>query len=395
MSRLVAALLAFFWPALLAADHRGPPILRSPTLSKTDIVFVFAGDLWIVPRAGGEARRLTTGPGIEANPQFSPDGTQIAFTGEYDGNVDLYVVPATGGIPKRLTWHPSADGVLVWAPDGKKILFASNRTSYSRFAKLFTVSLDGGLEEELPIPMGFEAAYSADGSQLAYVPIGRAFYAWKRYRGGMATPIWIANLSNSHIEKVPRTNSNDFNPMWADGKVWFLSDRNGPVTLFSYDPKTKKVAQAIVNTGLDLKSASAGPDAIVYEQFGSINLYDLKSGKSRPVSVTVAGDFPELRERLVRVGERLTNAHLSPNAARALFEARGEVITVPAEKGDARNLTNTTGVMERDPAWSPDGKSIAYFSDESGEYMLHIKNQNGTGDPVKIALGEKPGFYFL
>jgi tricorn protease len=381
-------------PALFAADSSGPLILRSPSLSKTQIVFVFAGDLWIVPREGGEAKRLTTGPGVESNPQFSPDGTQIAFTGEYDGNVDVFVVPAGGGVPKRLTWHPSADNVLGWTPDGKKILFTSNRTSFSRFAKLFTVSLDGGLEEELPLPMGFEAAYSSDGAQLAYVPIGRAFYAWKRYRGGMTTPIWIANMSNSHVEKVPRTNSNDYSPMWADGKLWFLSDRNGPVTLFSYDPKTKKAAQAIPNTGLDLKSASAGPGAIVYEQFGSIHLYDLKSGKTKPVPITVAGDLPELRERFVRVGSRLTNAHLSPSAARALFETRGEIFTVPAEKGDARNITNTSAAMERDPAWSPDGKSIAYFSDESGEYMLHIGNQNGTGDPVKIALGEKPGFYF-
>ncbi len=394
MFRIAACLLALFTPMLsAAADTTGPQILRSPSLSRTQIVFAFAGDLWLVSREGGEASRLTTGPGIESSPQFSPDGTRIAFTGEYDGNVDVYVVPAGGGIPKRLTWHPSADIVLGWTPDGKKILFTSNRTSYSRFAKLFTVSLDGGMEEELPLPMGFEAAYSPDGSRLAYVPISRAFYAWKRYRGGMATPIWIASLSDSHMEKVPRADSNDYNPMWTDGKVWFLSDRTGPVTLFSYDPKTKRVAQAIANTGLDLKSASAGPGAIVYEQFGSINLYDLKSGKTKPVPIKLAGDFPEVRERLVRVGERLTSAHISPSGARALFEARGEILTVPAEKGDGRNLTNTPAAMERDPAWSPDGKSIAFFSDESGEYTMHIVNQNGTGEPVKIGLGEKPGFY--
>jgi tricorn protease len=394
MSRSSALLALLFALALPAADSGSPLLLQQPTLSRTHIVFVFAGDLWSVPREGGEATRLTSGPGREYYPQFSPDGTRIAFTGEYDGNVDAFVMPAAGGVPKRLTWHPAADEVLGWTPDGKKILFTSNRTSYSRFAKLFTVSPDGGLEEELPLPMGFEGAYSPDGAQLAYVPIRRAFYAWKRYRGGTATPVWVANLANSRIEKVPREGSNDFNPMWAGGKLWFLSDRNGPVTLFSYDPKTKKVAQAIANTGLDLKSASAGPDAIAYEQFGSINLYDLKSGKTRPVSISVRGDFPEVREHLVRVGQRLTAAHVSPNAARAVFEARGEIITVPAEKGDPRNLTNTPAVMERQPAWSPDGNSIAYFSDESGEYRLHIRKQSGMGDTIKIAVGEQPGFYF-
>lgn len=394
MSRVALIFLFAVSAALQAADSPKLLLLQQPTLSKTDIVFVFAGDLWSVSRAGGEARRLTTGPGREANPHFSPDGSLIAFTGEYDGNVDAYVMPAAGGVPRRLTWHPAADIVLDWKPDGKSILFTSNRTAYSRFSTLFTVSLEGGLEEELPLPTGFEGAYSADGSQVAYVPLPRAFSTWKRYRGGRTTPVWIASLATSRIEKVPRENSNDFNPMWTAGKLWFLSDRNGPVTLFSYEPRSRKVSQALTNNGLDLKSASAGPDAIVYEQFGSIHLYDLRSGKASPVSISVAGDFPEVRERLVRVGQRLTNAHLSPNAARAVFEARGEIITVPAEKGDARNLTNTTGVMERDPSWSPDGTSIAYFSDESGDYMLHINNQTGTAQPIKIKLGEKPDFYF-
>jgi tricorn protease len=394
MIRTGIAFCAFLFSTLAFAETSGPLLLRSPSLSGKEIAFAFAGDIWSVPREGGAARRLTTGPGVEADPEFSPDGSQIAFTGEYDGNVDVYVLPASGGIPRRLTWHPAADTVLGWTPDGKKVLFTSNRTSYCRFSKLFTVSLDGGLEEELPLPMGFEAAYSADGAQLAYVPIRRAFYAWKRYRGGTTTPVWIARLSDSLVEKVPRANSNDFNPMWADGRVWFLSDRNGPVTLFSYDPETKKVAQAVANAGLDLKSASAGPGAIVFEQFGSINLFDIKSGKARAVPITVTGDFPEVRERLVKVGQRLANAHVSPNAARALFEARGEIITVPAEKGDPRILTNTPGVMERDPAWSRDGKSIAYFSDESGEYMLYIRDQNGMGEPAKVSLGEQHGFYF-
>jgi len=376
------------------ADSDGPFLLQKPALSQTRIVFVFAGDLWSVPREGGKAERLTSSPGFETNPLFSPDGSEIAFTGEYDGNVDVFVIPAAGGVPRRLTWHPAADTALGWTPDGKRVLFTSGRNAYSRFSELYTVGLDGGLEEKLPLPMGFEAAFSPDGKCIAYVPLSRAFTAWKRYRGGRATPVWIANLADSVIEKVPRENSNDFNPIWVGDKVYFLSDRDGAVSLFAYDLRSKKVSRAVENSGLDLKSASAGPGAIVYEQFGNLNLYDLKTGTTSRVPITVNGDMPEVRERFKAVGGSLEIAGLSPNAARAVFEARGEIVTVPAEKGDPRNLTNTTGVMERDPAWSPDGKTIAYFSDESGEYMLHLKPQNEKGETVKIALGDKPSFYF-
>jgi tricorn protease len=389
----VFILLAAGFTTTFAADTGGKWLFQNPAVNETHIVFVFGGDLWSVPRAGGEASRLTSSPGIENNPVFSPDGTRIAFTGEYDGNVDVFVMPAEGGVPQRLTWHPAADVALGWTPEGKRVLFTSGRTAYSRFNELFTVGLEGGLEEKLPLPMGNEASFAADGKRLAYVPIGRAFAAWKRYRGGRATPIWIADLADSRIEKVPRQDSNDFNPMWVGDKVYFLSDRSGPVSLFAYDAKAKKVARVLPNDGLDIKSASAGPGVLVYEQFGSLNLYDLKSGQTSRVPVTAAGDFPEVRPRYVTVGNRLTNPSLSPNAARAVFEARGEIFTVPAEKGDPRNLTQTTGVMEREPVWSPDGKTIAYFSDESGEYELHLKLQNGAGETVKIALDENPSFY--
>ncbi len=242
--------------------------------------------------------------------------------------------------------------------------------------------------------MGFEAAYSPDGSQLAYVPMRRAFTTWKRYRGGETTPLWIATLATAEVVKVPRENSNDFNPMWIVDRVYFLSDRNGPVTLFSYNMKTRQVNQLVENRGLGFKSAGAGPDAIVLAQFGSLHLYDLKSGKSKPVPVRLDADLPEVRPRFVKVGKSLRAPHISPTGARAVFEARGEIITVPTEKGDPRNITNTPGAMERDPAWSPDGQSIACFSDESGEYELHILPQDGMGEVKKIKLGEKPGFYF-
>ncbi|HEU0185654.1 MAG TPA: PDZ domain-containing protein, partial [Blastocatellia bacterium] len=372
-----------------------PLLMRQPTMSRTQIVFSYAGDLWIAPRNGGEASRLTTGVGNESSPQFSPDGTTVAFTGEYDGNVDLYTVPASGGVPKRVTYHPGPDLLAGWTPDGKQLLFASQRASTSgRFLRLFTIPVDGAFPTEAPLPMGWEGAYSPDGSRLAYVPLQRWFTAWKRYRGGSATPIWIANLSDSSVEKLPRDDSNDFNPMWVSDKVYFLSDRSGPITLFTYDTKTKKVAQLIQNDGLDIKSASAGPDGIIYEQFGALNIYDTKSGKARPVNITINGDMLTLRPKYEKVANRINDSAISPTGARAVFEARGEIISVPAEKGDARNLTNTPGVAERDPSWSPDGKWVAYFSDESGEYALHLRDQKGMGEVKKINLGDPPSFFY-
>lgn len=375
--------------ACFGADE--PLLLQKPALGKTQIVFVYAGDLWSVPRTGGSAVRLTSSNGYETNPAFSPDGTQIAFTGQYDGNVDVFVMPAIGGVPKRLTWHPAADQVLCWTPDGKRIIFSSSRTAYSRFNEMFSVPAEGGAEEKLPFPTGYEASVSPDGQSIAYGPVAQAFAMWKNYRGGSTTRIWLGRISDSTVTKVPRTNSNDFNPMWAGDRVYFLSDRNGPVTLFYYDTKSKNVREAIQNRGLDFKSASLGPDAIVYEQVGGIYLYDLKTGKTNAVPIQVQGDFPEVRSRLVNVGRRLSTGAVSPNGARAVFAARGEIITVPAEKGDPRNLTNTTGVMEREPQWSPDGKTIAYLSDESGEYALHLRPQSGAGEVTRIEL--KAGFY--
>src|SRR5215472_444425 len=354
-------LSAFFALSTFAAAASEPLLLQKPTLSRTQIVFAYAGDLWSVSREGGDAVRLTSGTGTETDSAFSPDGKLIAFTGEYDGNVDVFVVPASGGVPKRLTWHPAPDRVLGWTPDGKRIIFSSPRNSYSRFAEMFTVPAEGGVEEKLPFPTGYEASMSPDGQSIAYEPIGRAFTMWKKYRGGQTSRIWLAKLSDSSIVQVPRTNSNDFNPMWAGDRVYFLSDREGPATLFYYDTKTKAVKNAVPNQGLDMKSASLEPDAIVYEQFGGISLYDLKSGKTKPVPIRVLGDFTELRPKIVNVGRRLGSPAISPNGARAVFAARGEIVTVPAEKGDARNLTNTPGANERDPQWSPDGKNVAYL----------------------------------
>jgi len=322
MKRVLLAICTVLLSSVALAQTGPALLMRNPTLSRTDIVFSYAGDLWIVSREGGEATRLTSGTGNEAGATFSPDGQTIAFTGEYDGNVDVYTVPATGGVPKRLTFHPGNDGIAGWTPDGKRVLFVSGRDSDStRYGRLFTMAVDGTFPEALPLPMGFEGAYSPDGKRIAYVPIPRGFAAWKRYRGGMTTPIWIANLADSVIEKIPRENSNDFNPIWVENRVYFLSDRNGPITLFAYDTGTKKVTEVLPNRALDIKSASLGPDAIVYEQFGSLNLFDLKSGKIRKVNVTINADQLAVRPRYEKVGNRISWGAISPTGARAISAA--------------------------------------------------------------------------
>ncbi len=399
MKKCISSLVVIFvFACAFPAHAAGPLLMQTPTLSKTHIAFAYAGDLWLVPREGGEARLLTSGNGTKSNPVFSPDGSMIAFTGDYDGNVDIYVMPSSGGVPKRLTYHPAVDEVVGWSADGKSILFRSARNSYSRFNRLFTVSLDGGLPHELPLPMAEGGAFSPDGKSIAYVPVDNnrrlSAIGWKRYRGGKASRVWIANLSDLNLEQIPRETSNDGNPMWVGGKIYFLSDRNGPFTLFAYDLKTKKVDQALQGNGADIKSAAAGPGAIVYEQFGSLNLFDPATGKSSAVSVTVAADLPNIRPHFKKVENEIAGAALSPSGARAVFEAHGEILTAPGEKGDIRNLSNTPGVMERDPAWSPDGKWVAYFSDESGEYQLFLKNPDGMGEAKKISLGSPASFYY-
>src|SRR5271154_6263873 len=383
---------------MLAGIARGadeaPQLLQSPTLSRTEVAFVYGGYLWSVAREGGEARQLTTG-GHERNPIFSPDGKWIAFTGEYDGNIDAYIISASGGTPRRLTWHPAQDVPVAWTPDGKRGLFASSREAYADFTRLYTVPVEGGAAEVLPMWRGHEGSFSADASRIAYVPnMQWQGTSWKRYRGGQTTPIYIVRLSDLALERVPRENSNDSHPVWFGDTVYFLSDRNGPVSLFAYDTKTKSVRQLIENKSLDFKSLSAGPDALVYEQFGGIYLYDVTSGKARKLNVTIAGDLPATRAHYEKVGDKIANAGISPTGMRAVFEVHGEIVTVPGEKGDIRNLTHTPAVAERDPAWSPDGKWIAYFSDESGEYALHLSEQSGQGAVKKINLGNPPSYFY-
>jgi tricorn protease len=388
-------LLLSAWSLCVGALDAAPLIFREPTLSRDAIVFVYAGDLWRVSRQGGDAVRLTTDPGQERTPAFSPDGTQIAFTAEYDGNLDVYIMPAGGGIPVRLTSHPSADVVTGWTPDGKSVLFASSRAVPTDGARLYTVPAAGGPATELPLPIAVDGSFSPDGRRLAYVPTLQWQRAWKRYRGGQTRRIWLADLADSSVESVPHGEASEFNPMWIGDTIYFLSDRNGPVSLFAYDLKTKKTRACFENSGLDIKSASAGPGAIVFSQFDALRLYDLASGKVTTVDVRLTGDLEQVRTRFKKVESKsLVHGHPSPTGKRAVFETHGEIVTVPAEKGDPRDLTQTPGIAERDPAWSPDGKWIAYFSDESGDYALHLRDPSGLGEVRKIKLGDAPSFFY-
>ena len=373
-----------------------PLLLRNPSLSQDRIAFLYADDIWTVAREGGEARRLTSTGKVVAGPYFSADRKQIAYSTREHGVVDVYVMSAEGGTPRRLTWEPTGNFVVGWTPDSKYVLFASQHASYSDFPRLFKTRADGvGSAEVLPLPSAASGSFSDDGSTLAYVPVRQWQAAWKRYRGGQTTPVWLVNLKTLDLEKVPRENSNDSSPVWVGKTVYFLSDRAGPVSLFSYDTQTRKVQAVIENHGLDLKTVSAGPGALVYEQFGSLHLYDLATHQDHAVSVTISGDLPQLAPHLAKVPvHEVQSVAISPSGARLVAEAHGDIFTLPAEKGDTRNLTNSPGSAERDPAWSPDGKSIAYFSDASGEYQLHIREQSGLQPPRVIDLGPDPSFFY-
>jgi tricorn protease len=395
---LCALLLSWALPSSQASqgvDINDTKLLSQPAISANHLAFVYAGDLWVANLDGSNPRRLTTDEGVEANPAFSPDGRLIAFSAQYDGNTDVFVVPVTGGVPTRLTWHPGPDIVQCFTPDGAAVLFTSPRAVFTgRYMQLFTVPVKGGWPEQLKVPHAFKAVYSPDGSRLAYNPLSEAFNQWKHYRGGTHSVIWLYKFSDHSVEKIPQPEgrANDVDPMWIGDTVYFRSDRNGEFNLFAYDLRTKAVKQLTHHKDFPALNASPGHGQIIYEQAGHLHLFDPKKGQSARLTVGVAADLVETRPRYVKGARYIRNAAISPTGARAVFEFRGEIITVPAEKGDPRNLTNTAAAHERAPAWSPDGKSIAYFSDESGEYELHIRGQDGKGEARKIKLSGA-GFY--
>ena len=377
------------------AAAQGTRLLRHPTVSRDLVAFAYAGDLWAVSRSGGQARRLTSTQGVESEPSFSPDGTQIAFTSTVAGNMDVYVMPTAGGDPKRLTFHPGADRVRGWTPDGRSVLFASPRVSapLEAYNRLWTIGLESGLAEPLPLPRSFTGSYSPDGRRLAYEEISTFFVPgwqegsqWRHYRGGRTHPIRIANLADGTVEKLPWTNSNDSDPMWVGNTIYFVSDRNHTSNLFSYKIDTRQLIQLTRHEDFDIMNASAGADAVVYEQAGYIHLVDIKSGQSRKLNVEVSGDLPWARPQFKKVSGMIRNARLSPGGLRAALEARGEIFTIPAAKGDYRNVTQSSGAHDRDPAWSPDGSQLAWLSDGTGEYQLMLGDPTGIAAPRAIKL---------
>ncbi len=370
-------------------------LMHQPALSSTQIAFIYANDLWTANADGTNAKRLTADEGVESNPCFSPDGKLIAFSAEYDGNTDVFLMPALGGIPQRLTWHPSSDLVRGFTPDGESVLFASAREDFSnRYMQLYTISLEGGYPKRLVIPNAHQAAWSPDGKKMAYTPIPPRFQQWKNYRGGTVSNIWLFDFDDHGIVEIPQGEgqSNDWNPMWGENMVWFLSDRNGEFNLYSYDTRSRTVSQITHYDDFPINYATLFDDRIIFERAGKLNVYNVDSNSTTTLGIGIAAELQELRPRFVKGTQYVRSAHISPSGSRAVFGFRGDIITVPAEKGDPRNISETTGVHEKYPSWSPDGKYIAYFSDQSGEYKLNIRQQDGKGEIKSYDLSGT-GFY--
>lgn len=376
-------------PAGQHRPHAG--MLRYPDVSASRVAFVYANDIWTVARTGGVATRLASPPGQESFPRFSPDGQRIAFVGNYDGNRDLYTIPVGGGIAHRVTFHPAREVLCDWSGGDRLLYFSNGLAGLRRQQQLFQTEAQGGLPERLPVPYGANGAVSADGTWLAYTPHSRDTRTWKRYRGGMATDIWLFNLNDHTSKKITDWEGTDTLPMWFGDTVYYLSDA-GPkhrLNIWSYDTQGGKRKQITFAAAYDVKWPSIGPGPagggeIVFQNGPELQLLDLTTGRVATVEVVIPGDRPKIRRKIVDVSDRMVGADVSPTGKRAVVEARGDIWTLPAKKGSPRNLTRSSGVAERDPSWSPDGQWIAYFSDETGEYELYIMQSDGKEAPQQL-----------
>lgn len=378
--------------------HAG--MLRYPDVSADRIVFVYANDIWTVPKEGGVASPLASPPGSELFPRFSPDGRRIAFQGNYEGNRDLYVMPAGGGVPHRVTHHPGAEVLTDWASEDELLFFMSGLGGLGRQTQLFTVSAEGGMPKRLPVPYGANGSISPDGNWLAYTPHTRDTRTWKRYRGGMATDIWLFNLESHEWKAITDWEGTDTLPMWHGEKVYYLSDagEGHRLNIWAYDTATEAHEQLTEFTDYDVKFPSIGPGGdgegeIVFQLGSKLYLLNLGSGEAAPVEVRIPGARPKVRPTMVDAANNTMGAGISATGKRAVIEARGDIWTIPAEQGPMRQITDTSGAAERHPSWSPDGRWIAYFSDESGEYELYVKQSDGRGEPRQVTSGNKTYFY--
>ena len=388
---LILLPLLFCCAAAAAADDE-TLLLQDPAISHGQVVFRYADDLWIVGAEGGDARRLTSSPGAEWAPRLSPDGKWLAFTGQYEGNTDVYLMPVAGGAPRRLTWHPGSDTVLAWQPDGKGIIFRSSRASNSRVAEAFVVDLEGHMPEKLELPKVSHLSVDAKGKRFAYTPVWDAFGSWKRYRGGRTVPVWIFDRKTQAVEVVPHVNASDTWPCWVGEAVYFASDRDGVMNLYRFRPGEREVEQITRYDDYHVRSLSSDGESVVFEQAGRLHVYDPKTKKVRDLRVVVRADGLTALPRWQEARGSVRAAGISPNGKRAVFEARGEIVTLPREHGDVRNLSDSPGAHDRDPVWSPDGKQVAWFSDASGEYELVVRDRLGRGEAKSYDL--KGGGFF-
>jgi len=402
MRILFRVVLAITLPVLIhsavVAQSQGPLLLEAPSVGRSHIAFAHAGDIWIVERSGGDARRLTNHPARETYPTFSPDGSEVAFTrfnpagGPFSW--DVFVVSVAGGEPRRLTFHPDLDFPINWTPDGKNVVTLSFRHRTSLLGgRLYTVPAGGGFPTEVNVPRGWAGSFSPDGKRIAYTPLLNALetVGWRNYRGGGTSKIWIVRLSDGATEAVPHGNFNDLSPMWIGNKVYLISDRTGTENLFVYDTISKTVTQLTRFNKHGVKSASANGDAIVFNQAGALHVFDTRTNQANKIDVRISGDFPETKPRKIDVTQWTTFAGLSPDARNLLLGIRGEIVMANVGSGAVENITKT-GAAERNPVWSPDGKWIAYFSDESGELQIVLREIK-TGAVRRLAMPGKPSFY--
>ncbi|HEX8890993.1 MAG TPA: PDZ domain-containing protein [Pyrinomonadaceae bacterium] len=370
-------------------------LLRFPDIHGDMIAFVYAGDIWTVPASGGTARRLTSHPGLELFPKFSPDGRWIAFSGEYSGTRQVFVISVDGGEPRQLTFHndvgalPPRGGwdnrVLGWTPDGKSVVFRANRLPYSdRLGRPYLVPVEGGEERPLQITESGGLSYSPDGQRVAFTPISNEFRGWKRYRGGQSPDVWIYDLAHNTSEQITNTRAQDMVPVWLGDTIYFISDRDWTMNLFAYDTRTKKTKKLTNHSDYDVLWPSGSGNEIVYEAGGYIYRFDTRAGKEERVPIRVYGDFPDTVPYFKNVKANINDFSLSPTGVRALFEARGDIFTAPAKEGEVRNLTSSQGVREISPAWSPDARLVAYLSDRSGEYEIYVRASDGSGEERRV-----------